>query len=242
MPPVLSAPSTVTYCTSAPDGDVNAGGIIGYCYRDSRITINRVQVKGDLSNGGPQYEISSRLSYAGGIIGASLESVPNLGYVEGHVSSVVIEDTEVSGMNIISDSRTRQDKEDDRASGNALKAAGGIIGQATMMNVNCKDMKVENCVIRSGKGSAGGVIGEAFHQNESKVETTLEGVFHLYTVYGNPAVPIAIPDNPPGIHIAVRSLILFCRYAGIHSFQSVSRADIGIQNFCSGNITFCFPL
>lgn len=160
----------------APDGDVNAGGIIGYCYRDSRITINRVQVKGDLSNGGPQYEISSRLSYAGGIIGASLEGVPNLGYVEGHVSSVVIEDTEVSGMNIISDSRTRQDKEDDRASGNALKAAGGIIGQATMMNVNCKDMKVENCVIRSGKGSAGGVIGEAFHQNESKVETTLEGV------------------------------------------------------------------
>ena len=159
-----------------PDGDVNAGGIIGYCFKNSRVTLNHVQVAGDLAGGKPRYEISSRLSYAGGIIGAALERIPEVGYVETEVSNIVLDDVEVSGMNIVSDSRNRQDKNDDKASGCSVKAAGGIVGQATMMNISCKNTKVESCVIRSGKGSAGGVIGEAFHQDVSKTDTTLEEV------------------------------------------------------------------
>ena len=99
-----------------------------------------------------------------------------MGYVETEVSNIVLDDVEVSGMNIVSDSRNRQDKNDDKASGCSVKAAGGIVGQATMMNISCKNTKVESCVIRSGKGSAGGVIGEAFHQDVSKTDTTLEEV------------------------------------------------------------------
>jgi len=159
-----------------PDGDVNAGGMIGYCYRNSQIVIKDAQVMGSLVDGKPQYGISSRLSYAGGIIGAALENVPNGGYIEAQRSNIVIENTVISGMDIVSDSRRAQDKQNDTASGQSVKAAGGIIGQATMMDLSCKDTKVEDCVIRSGKGSAGGVAGEIFHQDVSRTDTTLEGV------------------------------------------------------------------
>lgn len=144
--------------------------------QNSQIVIKDAQVMGGLVDGKPQYGISSRLSYAGGIIGAALENVPNGGYIEAQRSNIVIENTVISGMDIVSDSRRLQDRQNDTASGQSVKAAGGIIGQATMMDLSCKDTKVEDCVIRSGKGSAGGVAGEIFHQDVSRTDTTLEGV------------------------------------------------------------------
>lgn len=152
----------------APQGDLNAGGIIGYSYYKSRITIENVKVEGAVSpNGKPQYEISSRLSNAGGIIGASWKE-----QTESEISEfVTIKEAVVSGMNIVSDSRSQADKTSDRASGISTGAAGGVMGRASAIKaLALQNISVENCVIRSGQSAAGGMIGNAASALDTVVE------------------------------------------------------------------------
>lgn len=150
--------NNVSITNIAPKGDLNAGGVIGYCYYKSRVTLDHVQVRGAMKDGKPQYEISSRLSNAGGMIGACWD-----GQEDAEASKyVTIKDSAVSGMNISSDSRSLADREGDKASGISAGAAGGVIGRASAIEaLTVRDVSVENCVLRSGRGAAGGMIGNA---------------------------------------------------------------------------------
>lgn len=167
--------------TGVSQGDLHAGGIIGSYYHDNiRLTIKNATVTGELSaDGKPQYEIRSRLSHAGGIIGASVKSGPT--HTDTTVGSVTIENAQVSGMNIQSDSRSQADKNADKAAGTSKGAAGGVIGQVMRSNLNVTGSAgqpvVDNCIIRSGIGSAGGVIGSAGDgSNTAALDTSLENV------------------------------------------------------------------
>lgn len=167
--------------TGVSQGDLHAGGIIGSYYHDNIcLTIRDVAVTGELSaDGKPQYEISSRLSHAGGIIGASVKNGPT--HTDTKVGSVTIENAQVSGMNIQSDSRSQADKNADKAAGTSKRAAGGVIGQVMRSDLvitgSAAQPVVSNCIIRSGKGSAGGVIGSAGDgSNTSALDTSLENL------------------------------------------------------------------
>ncbi len=152
---------------NAPKGDLNAGGMIGYCYYKSRVSITNAKVQGDMLDGKPQYEISSRLSNAGGMIGACWD-----GEAAAEASKyITIENAKISGMNIVSDSRSRADKAADKASGISTGAAGGIAGRASAIEAfTVREASVENCVVRSGQGAAGGIIGNAVGQLDSQLE------------------------------------------------------------------------
>ena len=118
-------------------------------------------------DGKPQYEISSRLSNAGGMIGACWD-----GEAAAEASKyITIENAKISGMNIVSDSRSRADKAADKASGISTGAAGGIAGRASAIETfTVCEASVENCVVRSGQGAAGGIIGNAVGQLDSQLE------------------------------------------------------------------------
>ncbi len=143
---------------SAVQDDIHAGGLIGSFYWQSKIEIDGARIRGDLKDGTPQYEILSCLSNAGGLIGASVEDEK---YSDNNRSHVVITDTEVSEMNILSDNRGPEDRVKDSGTGTSKGAAGGMAGLVTMTTMRLQKSAVEKCVIRSGSGAAGGVIGQA---------------------------------------------------------------------------------
>lgn len=149
--------------------DLQAGGIIGFCFTESKVTLEQVEVSGRIEPGkDPVYEISSRLSNAGGLIG-NLRNTSN----DSYKSIVAFTDCHVSGMKISSDSRSEAERTADQAAGGSASSVGGLAGYTPATDLIVKDSSVKECVIRSGQNSAGGIIGKAA---TNRVDTTLENI------------------------------------------------------------------
>ena len=175
---VIVSDTNIVSSASAGNG-MYAGGVAG-CLKTSASVIKNVKVTGTLDNslkttlelGGQQYTIRSGRADAGGVIGRAVgeEIAP--------MPELTISNVQTVGMNIEVDEwgsdgsggRLFQTKE--AVSGNA----GGVIGtNEVKLGISGSDSqpdsgaKVENCMIITSGGNAGGIAGYLYKSNNNNV-------------------------------------------------------------------------
>ncbi len=124
--------------------DIPVGGIIGFCYFNTNVTLDNVVVEGKIEGGNLVNSIRNQNSHVGGIIGfADCNTVIN------------IPRAEVKNMIIESDNRVASATSNVNTSDGNV---GGIIGRANY-SVTIDEAGVTNSVILGGRSSVGGIIG-----------------------------------------------------------------------------------
>ena len=156
--------------TLASGTTLHAGGVVGTLYYGSKLRLSKVTVEGGTNAAGdPVNEVSAVSADAGGLLGRNAYSVSNSSSGRNY-TLVEVEKCQVKNMNILSDNRSSEDKTKDKASGTSDYRTGGMVGHVYGATVSVQGWESEtdaapvtdavvNCVIRTGRGSTGGVIG-----------------------------------------------------------------------------------
>ena len=170
--------------------DLCTGGVIGFCYSYSKVSLENVQITGALDSN-QQYEISAKYANVGGLIG-SFSSDNN----DSTKCDVKMNGCHILGMKITTDNREKEAIEKDISSGTSTYVVGGLIGWATTMDLVVDTATVKDCIIQTGIRCAGGVIGAA---DTYSVNTDLRNIFIDSCKIGyNGAISQSLADSGAG--------------------------------------------
>ena len=164
--------SNTNVVSSAANGNgMYAGGVVG-CMKTLTSVIKNVKVTGTIDNslktdfelGGQQYTVRSGRSDAGGVVGRAVGE----GIIP--VPSLTMSNVQVTDMKIEVDEWESDFKKTDAVSSHA----GGVIGTNEVeLKISGNDLqpgsgaKVENCMIVTSGGNAGGIVGYLYKHNSS---------------------------------------------------------------------------